>query len=100
MKTEATQVQLQRENARLKVCLAYLCECNAATIEGMPKSWSLHNKRRFVSIVQTSIKFLEGSPSKNWGIDPDKEIKSALKRCYEAEESYLTSPDNTESNPK
>lgn len=74
----------------------YLVECNAATLEEMPKSWSRAQKDRFASIAKLGMLGLKApsfGPHQNMssGSTPESIAKSAIARSQRALEDYAKS---------
>lgn len=62
------------EEDRLRDCLVYLASCQAATLEGLPKSAAKSQRRRHTSLAKKALGFLEGgspdrSQSTGWTTD-------------------------------
>lgn len=65
----------------LEQCLAYLADCNAATLahDGTLKSVSKARKERFRSIAEKSLGMITGDWSPRWR-DPARELEEAKDR--------------------
>jgi len=60
---------------------AYLADCHAATLEGLPKSASKSSRTRLVAICKTSAKALKGDLS---GIRYPSNPEKVISRCERA----------------
>ena len=83
-----TLADADREIYQLRQSLAYLAECNAATAKSMPKAWSQLQKRRFISICQTSIKLCNGGMPNHYIYNAEDAISAAIERCEKAVHAF------------
>lgn len=65
MRSHKEEKELREARARidyLEKCLAYLCECNAATVshDAALKATSKSRKERYINIAKLSLQMLEG----------------------------------------
>ncbi len=75
---------LQRMDS-LQKGLAYLASCQAATLEGLPKSTSKSARSRHANLCRMAAEFLDGNlMSLRYPTDPEH----AKERCLEAVKDY------------
>lgn len=76
-------VALLKELAHFRGSLAYLASCQAATLEGLPKSASKSARGRHVHLCETAAAMLEGDASR---VNYPEHMDSARERCLRAAE--------------
>ena len=74
----------------------YLVECNAATLESMPKSWSRAQKDRFAEITKLGFRALKAPgygphQEHRFGYSQKDNVKAAIERSERALEDYAKS---------
>lgn len=83
--TEREMLDLLQRIDSLEKGLAYLASCQAATLEGLPKSTSKSARSRHVSLCKMAAEFLDGNMmSLRYPTEPGH----AQKRCLEAIENH------------
>ena len=78
---EAEIEALLKELSCLRNGLAYLASCQAATLEGLPRSASKASRKRYAHICENAAAFLEGDDSKIRHPDCLDEVRN---RCLRA----------------
>ena len=78
---EGEIVGLLKELAAFRIGVAYMAECEAATLESLPKSASKSNRTRQIAICSTAVKILQGDTS---SIQYHTKFEHALDRCIQA----------------
>lgn len=79
--TERELLDLLQRVDSLQKGLAYLASCQAATLEGLPKSTSKSARSRHVNLCKMAAEFLDGNlMSLRYPTEPEH----AKKRCLEA----------------
>lgn len=79
--TEDEIVALLKELAHFRGSLAYLASCQAATLEGLPKSASKSARGRHVTLCETAAAMLVGDASR---VTYPEHFDSARERCLRA----------------
>lgn len=83
--TEEEMVALLKELAHFRGSLAYLASCQAATLEGLPKSYSKSGRGRHVTLCKAAAAMLEGDSSP---VKYPEHLDSARERCLRAAEKH------------
>ncbi len=80
-------LNLLSELRRMNEVAAYLADCHAATLEGLPKSASKSATNRLVSICARAADMLQGGSEPHSGMrDSTGMVESAMRRCAQASE--------------
>lgn len=74
-------VDLLKELTLFRSGMVYMAECEAATLESMPKSASKSNRARHTAICATAVKIFQGDTS---SIRYHTKFEHALDRCIKA----------------
>lgn len=83
--TEDEIVDLLKELAHFRGAFSYFASCQAATVEGLPKSCSKRERERHVMLCKTAAAVLEGDGS---GIRYPERLEAARERCLRAVERH------------
>lgn len=80
---------LLKEVEHFRGCTAYLASCQAATLEGLPKSTSRSARGRHVALCVTAAQMLIGDASQvKYPTSPEH----ARERCLRAAETHAGNP--------
>lgn len=79
-------VALLKELAHFQGTLAYLASCQAATLEGLPKSTSKSSRGRHVALCTTAAAMLVGDSSR---VKYPERLEAARERCLRAAEECV-----------
>lgn len=78
-------VALLKELEHYRGSVAYLASCQAATLEGLPKSYSKSGRGRHVELCKTAAAMLEGDSSR---VRYPTQPEHARNRCLQAVEKH------------
>lgn len=81
--SEEEIVSLLKELEHFRGCTAYLASCEAATLEGLPKSASKSSRGRHAALCKTAAAMLDGMRSPN---RYETNLQHARERCLRAAE--------------
>jgi hypothetical protein len=87
--TEDEIVSLLKELAHFQGSLAYLASCQAATLEGLPKSTSKSSRGRHVGLCTTAAAMLIGDSS---SVRYPAGVDAARERCLKAAKECAEDP--------
>lgn len=83
--SENEVIELLKELEHFRGSLAYLASCQAATLEGLPKSYSKSGRSRHVDLCRTAAAMLKGDGSK---VRYPENVEAARNRCERAAERH------------
>lgn len=83
--TEDEIVALLKELETVRQGLAYMASCQAATLEGLPKSTSKSSRSRHVELCKTAAELLIGNAAV---LRFKQNTDAARQRCLKAAEKY------------
>lgn len=78
-------VALLKELAHFRGSLSYLASCQAATLEGLPKSASKSTRARHVNLCEAAAAMLEGDSAR---LKFPERLESARDRCRDAAKKH------------
>lgn len=83
--SENEVLDLLRELEHFRGSLAYLASCQAATLEGLPKSYSKSGRSRHVELCKIAAAMLKGDGSR---VRYPENMEAARNRCERAVERH------------
>lgn len=86
--SENEVIELLKELEHFRGSLAYLASCQAATLEGLPKSYSKSGRSRHVDLCRTAAAMLKGDGSR---VRYPENVEAARNRCERAVERHEVS---------